>query len=227
VKGSVVSYVVAIVFLALLIVSTSVYADGTISTTDATSDLLNEGGQPAPSQFYVGFLDIVEAHVTLSGGVYTFEMTVQSTSSDWLTSTWAPVYSDLPSQAKITAVGYRWFLRDSSGTFQGVVRATWRDDGVVHFNIRVCPPGTLPECAVSSPGVGSDLQAPPSMAFSFDQSTNSLWVTISQTDFAGVFSSNGLPTPTQWRALTFAQLRGGGVPVLDRAPDETLLSMPT
>ncbi len=201
---------IAAVTLSIIILSTSllVYADGTATVTDPTNDLLNPSGNaPAPSSFYVAFVDIVQSKVTLASGTYTFQTTVASTPSDWLTSTWNPAF---PNGVAVDIVNYRWFLRDSSGTFLGVIRLIWFDGSILPLRIRLCP-SSPPACENS--GTGSVLVHPPSLSATFNQGTNTVTITISQGDFTAVF-----PTAALWRGETVACfLEQCGAAVLDLA----------
>ncbi len=208
------------VWICLLLTSIqSVLADGTVSVSDPTGDLLVQGEQAAPSQYYLSFIDVVEAHVTLSSGTYTFELTVASTPSDWLTSTWNPRFASPLDQIRITRVSYRWRIFESSGSTHGVLRVVWRGDqgGTVDAGIAVCPPAAAGEACLDG-GVGLQILHPLSLAFSFNQAANSVSLTISQSDLASIF-----PAGTQWRSITNliygSQIAVAGNVITDPAPE--------
>lgn len=229
---------IAVTVSILLMISFShlVYADGTTSTTDPVNDLIifPQGplftSSPAPSQFYVAFIDIVEAHVTLSAGVYTFEITVQSTPSDWLTATWSPAFTGQPNQPSISLIKFDWLLFDSSGppglsSLVGAVAAHWNvGSGISGGILRTCPPDSAPSCWL---GMAQDAVSvhPASMTSFFDQPTNSFSVSVSASDLASFFSTNGLPMPTQWWTFTAAFSTGPGI--ADVAPDQATIVLPT
>lgn len=226
---------ITIILLGLLILSFPqyAYADGSVSVVQGTDSYLIVNNQPARSQLYVSFIKIAEAHVTLSGQTYIFEMTVKSTPIEWLTKAWHPTLTPMPSDSIITFVSYSWTLLDSSGNFLADLSVIWRqtEHGVGVSSLLfvfVCPLGSFPGCEESNigPTVGSGVYlTPKSMALTVDQSMNSLSVTISQSDLSSVFSSttfnaNGLPVPSRWFAKTIASVTGTSV--MDLAPIPTV-----
>lgn len=228
---------VAIILFGLLILSFPeyAYADGSVSVVQGPTSFLVVGSQRAPSQLYISFINIAEAHVTLSGETYIFEITVKSTPIDWLTGVWDPTLTTLSGKPSISFVSYTWTLLDSSGNFLADLSVVWRqtEHGVSVsplLFVFVCPLGSFPGCEESDvgPTVGSGVYlTPPSMAFMVDQSTSSLSVTISRSDFSSVFSSTifnagGLPIPSRWFVRTVASITGTSV--MDLAPAPTIVT---
>jgi hypothetical protein len=211
------------IMLCILLTSVqSAIADGTVTVSDPTNDLLRGGNPqnpPAPPQFYVSFADVVESHISLSSGTYTFEMTLASTPSDWLTTSWEPKLAPPLDVITINLVAYRFRPFDSSGNALGRLGVTWRGGNIV-VNIAKCP-ADEPGLACEQVGLGSETYKPDSLTFSYDQASNSVTLTLSQADFEALF-----PTATQWRSTAQFNYVNGGL-IVDRAPDSDLLSLPT
>ena len=187
----------AVLICLLLMSIQSSFADGTVSAESFTGLFLMAA--PAanfPPQFYLAFIDMTEAHVTLSSEMYTFEMTVASTPPDWVTSDWHPTLAPGKHEIPIWGVGYGLWLWDASGTFLGLLRVAWIM-GALDPSVQIVD---VPFKAFYVGGVG--IQYPPlpsSLNFVFDQANNRMTMTIAQSDFSSLF-----PTATQWRATTRA-----------------------
>ncbi len=207
--------IAAISVVAVFLVSAAqpVFANGTITVTDRTNDLImgafeqvSDQAIPAPSNYYVIFRDIVEAHVSLQSGTYTFEESMVGVPSDWLSSTWAPTFPSQPGNPAISIVAYRWELFDSSGSVVGFIVVRW-SGGVTIVGLARCLP--------SAAGCVNFTRLKPSSLSSPTLSGSSLSVTISQSDLLGI-----LPTADQWRARSHGFLSAvGSAYVGDWAPD--------
>jgi hypothetical protein len=189
------------------------YAINPVVVTDNPNDLMVTSGAPAPSQFYLPFIDIVEASATSTLGgtpTYTFEMTLSDTPTNWLTPSWLPTFTK--TKASIYDPQYMWSFRDSAGNVIGNLRATFRIDlgGVTLVRSLVCVPPVLnmPAQAEADCGPHSVLSSPYSndvVGLTFDATTHSVSLTISQSLFTRLF-----PNASSWRACARVFLAPAG-----------------
>jgi len=194
-KENVIAAFAVLICLLLTSIQSSL-ADNTVYAQTFTGLYLE--GAPAdnfPPQFYLDFIDMREAHVTLSSGIYEFEITVASTPLDWMTPDWHPKLAPGTRDTPFQGVGYGLWLWDASGTFLGVLRDAWIN-GALYPEAQIIDVKT-PYQAFEMAGVGARVEYPPSLNFVFDQISNCMRMTITQSDFLSLF-----PTATQWKATT-------------------------
>jgi hypothetical protein len=163
-------------------------------------------GSAAPSQFYVAFIDMQEAHVTLSSsGTYTFEMTMASTPSEWMTTAWHPTFAPPLDKIVIFEVLYEWSIWDTSGRFLGVLRFHWEawhvSEGTVGADVKICPPSVTSLAACENAGIGAQVDHPTSLTPLV--LGNSVSLTISETDLVMLFPTL-LSPGTLWRCSSHA-----------------------
>jgi hypothetical protein len=161
------------------------YADGIVSVTDPTHDLLMSASwHKARPQFYLDFIDVTEASVSLQNGVYTFEVTVvgQALPDN-------PAFTSKIG-APIARVHYRWVLWDSSGNKLGFMQVRLYE-GVKSAAVykRLCE---------SRYGCGTGLP------FTISSDGHTLSVAISQSDLVTYYGSQ----PVKWRLIAFAAFEG-------------------
>lgn len=197
----------------LLASAQTVLADGSYSTTSVYGPFIAPGsGSKSYSPFDATFIHMTEASVTLSSGTYTFEITVKPTPSDWMTSTWKPTFAPPHEHTQLSEVAYRWFLRDASGHFLGLLHYAWLAGGTLELLVIICPPSANLGCLASvglGAGLGGLVYYPTdlkSLTATFDHGSNTVTLTISQSDFNNLFT--GLfPTtqqPAKWQGLAAA-----------------------
>lgn len=208
----------AVVLLGVLVANLPLaYAD------DAKYDLVNSGGRPAPSQFYLDFIDIAQASATLEDDIYTFKMTLWGTPDGWLENEWVPAFTSSP--VPIERVRYQWVFVDSDLNTVGAIRITFRVDlGVVRVNAMVCVPPVpdLPDQSMADCGPESYIIALDPDSLVVDQDANSISLTISEKDFGSLF-----PNAVYWRAVARVWLTTMGVAMInDGIPRQPLPAPP-
>jgi hypothetical protein len=197
------------ILICLALVSIQPVLAGTVSTYTIYGPFIATGPSSppaAPSQFDADFFHITEASVTLSSGTYTFEMTMKSTPSEWMTKDWQPEYAK--GHPRISAVGYHWQISDDSGSYLGILIFAWHL-GTIELEVAICPPSANNGCFASvgiGAGLGYQVYCPndlpdKSLTGWVDQPHNSVRVTISQSDLYSLFPKS---PPTIWRALSGA-----------------------
>jgi hypothetical protein len=161
----------------------------------------------APSQFYLAFINMTEASVSLGlvSGVetYTFEMTMKYTPPDWMTPAWHPSFAPPLGKIVIFEVLYEWSIWDTSGRFYGLLRIHWNlplhaNEGTVKWDTLVCPP----TIACENAHIGAQVSTDPS-TLKLSISGKSVSLTISQTDLVDLFPTL-LSPETLWRCSSHA-----------------------
>jgi hypothetical protein len=163
-------------------------------------------GARAPPQFYLDFIDMQSASMTLISGTYTFEMKMQSTPKDWMKPDWEPRFAPPHDKIVIWFVAYMWSAWDASGKILGVLEVYWVayhvKTGTVYAVLWVCPATANYEaCWHSEAGVGRQViinNDPSLLTYSLD-SAPYVSMTISQSEYTKIF-----PTATTWRCSTHA-----------------------
>jgi hypothetical protein len=185
----------------------------TVSAANIWGPFIAPGsGSKSLSPFDATFIHMTGASVTLSSGTYTFEITVASTPPDWMTSTWKPTFASPHEHTKLSEVAYRWFLRDASGHFLGLLHYAWLSGGTLELLVFICPPSANKGCIASvgmGAGLGGLVYYPTdlnSLTATFDHATNTVTLTISQSDFNNLFTSLFPATqqPAEWQGLAAA-----------------------
>jgi hypothetical protein len=211
--------IVAFAVLTCLLLTSiqTVLADGTVTCPSSSpycaifGPFIAPGNEPtANSPFDATFLHMIGASVSLSSGIYTFEVTVLSTPPDWMTSAWQPTFAAPHAKTKLSEVGANWVVIDASRDSLALLHFAWRD-GTLELRVFVCPPSKSSGCFASigvGAGIGYKIYTNyelTSLTGSFNQGTKTLTVTISQSDLNSVFPSPAT-APTFWRAFTAACL---------------------
>ncbi len=216
------------------------FANGTVQVFDGTNDELvaitnqaapnvEEAPGPPISLYYVDYIDLTEASVSLSGGSYTFELTTLGNVAPA-----SPSFPQLPGHP-VQEVRYRWRI------FQclfpcfplGAVVVEWIDgawSAFMEVYVSIDCPGNPagPDCRA--------LDAPrTALSFARDSSGKSLSVAVSQTDFSNFMSQSLFgTTPVRWKAQASVFLNAplpgvssGPITVFDFAPDSGRPLLPT
>jgi hypothetical protein len=210
-----------IVAFAILICLTLTSIQSVLAQTVSAPKIMGPfiGGGAAPSQFYLAFINMTEASVTLTGAgtssaTYTFEMTMKSSGgtntlsdSHWMTPGWQPRFAPPLDKIVIFEVLYEWSIWDTSGKLPillGVLRIYWNawhaNEGTVYWNVRICPPSAIIQ-ACENAGIGGQTKYPTSLTPLILGKSVSL--TISQTDLVNLFPTL-LSPGTLWRCSSHA-----------------------
>jgi len=215
----------AVVLLGVLVANLPLaYAANPEVVDDLQYDLRNSGGRPAPSQFYLDFIDIAQASATLEDDIYTFKMTLWGTPDGWLENEWVPAFTSSP--VPIERVRYQWVFVDSDLNTVGAIRITFRVDlgGDIRVNAMVCVPPVpdLPDQSMADCGPESYIIALDPDSLVVDQDANSISLTISEDDFDSLFQN-----AVYWRAVARVWLTTMGVAMInDGIPRQPLPAPP-
>jgi hypothetical protein len=210
--------IVAFTILTCLLLASAqtVLADGCYSTTSVYGPFIAPGsGSKSLSPFDATFIHVREASVTLSSeGIYTFEIRVASTPGDWMewTTTSPPTFAAPHEHTQLSVVAYRWFLRDASGHFLGLLHYAWLAGGTLELLVIICPPSANLGCLASvglGAGTGYQIYYPTdlkSLTATFNHGSNTVTLTISQSDLNNLFTGLFPPTqqPAEWQGLAAA-----------------------
>jgi hypothetical protein len=203
--------------LALVLLSFSgfqaAYADDTASVTDSTDDLkIGASWHNAPPQFYLDFVDITEASVSLQNDEYTFTVTVVGQV--------LPLNPDFTSKigAPIGRVHYHWALWDSSGNRLGAIYVIWYD-GLIW--------AAAHKALCESP-YGCDNEG--GLQINISQDGQTLWVKMSQSELVDFYGTQ----PVKWKHFVNASFETDVLKQLkscdglwDYAPDGPPIDLPT
>ena len=190
--------------LALASIQT-VHADTPVCASNIYGPFISPGsGSKSLSPFNADFITMETACVSAG---YTFQITLKSTPSGWMTSTWQPTYATPNGNTKIYYVDYLWFLFDASGNFLGVLHLLWHLGAATNeLLLGMCPPGSTKGCQASV-GLGGGLGGKVTTLSLSDVSLSAgtVSVTISQSDLNTIFSEAGFTSSVaEWRALAAA-----------------------
>jgi hypothetical protein len=198
------------VLTCLLLTSIQTVFASSVSTTATYGPYIAPGGPYPTSPFDAAFIEMTGANVTFNSGTYTFGMNVSGTPGDWMTSTWQPTFASPHQAVKLTGVGYNWIIYDASGHFLAALDFYWLKGTPQTIEVRICPAGADLGCvvSVSVTGVGLGRQIYTntqlnSLSALFYQGSNSVILTISQSDLNGL-PLRGVGGPAYWRGFSWA-----------------------